>query len=402
MIHPLVGASLHRSGAIKCKVLGAGPTGSLLALALGIRGCQVTLFDPHSASTLCRRSRAYALTHSSRGLLQRLELWEDLQADLAPFSKLCVEDRELQRRIFFTVEDLSRTNGAQGAVGWILDHQPLMTLLLDRLKKLPNVSLRLGSSVSNDEQNHDLIVAADGSGSPTRQSWNLPTWRLDYRQGCLTAKILLRGADPQVAHECFRAEGPLAVLPLGGEAFQLVWSAPLKRCEQRALLDSAAFLDQLATVLPMGLEVDALLDTPRAFPQVLLLSRRLNQGRGILVGEAAHRCHPIGGQGLNLCWRDVNTVISLVESVQNKGLSVSKLPRSYARLRWIDLLLVSLFTDLLLRIFSSRHRLNLLLRWPMLLLLKRLPWLRRLCLSLMTDGVQAARFGNAKVSQFSG
>ena len=171
---------------------------------------------------------------------------------------------------------------------------------------------------------------------------------------------------------------------------------------QRALLDSAAFLDQLATVLPMGLEVDALLDTPRAFPQVLLLSRRLNQGRGILVGEAAHRCHPIGGQGLNLCWRDVNTVISLVESVQNKGLSVSKLPRSYARLRWIDLLLVSLFTDLLLRIFSSRHRLNLLLRWPMLLLLKRLPWLRRLCLSLMTDGVQAARFGNAKVSQFSG
>ncbi len=396
-MHPLVGASVRRSGVINCKVLGAGPTGSLLALALGRLGCGVTLSDPLSPSELCSRSRAYALTHSSRGLLQSLELWDELQGELSPFNRLCVEDRELQRRVWFDLKDLSRTNQAQGAVGWILDHQPLMSLLLDRLNTLANISLQLGTGVSADDQDHDLVLAADGSGSPTRQSWNLPTWRLDYRQGCLTAKVLLRGADPLVAHESFRAEGPLAVLPLGGEAFQVVWSAPLTRCQQRAQLDSAAFLDQLATVLPLGLEADVLLDTPRAFPQALQLSRRLYQGRRILVGEAGHRCHPIGGQGLNLCWRDVNTLIGLVEKVQANRLPLSKLARRYARQRWIDLLLVSLFTDLLLRLFSSRNRLKLLLRLPMLVLLKRLSWLRSLCLSLMTDGVHQDRSVAARV-----
>ena len=38
----------------------------------------------------------------------------------------------------------------------------------------------------------------------------------------------------------------------------------------------------------------------------------------ILVGEASHRCHPIGGQGLNLCWRDVNDLMRLIDKANKK------------------------------------------------------------------------------------
>ncbi len=45
-------------------VRGAGPTGSLAALALAQAGWRVHLLDPQSAEQLLQRKRAYALTLS--------------------------------------------------------------------------------------------------------------------------------------------------------------------------------------------------------------------------------------------------------------------------------------------------------------------------------------------------
>jgi 2-octaprenyl-6-methoxyphenol hydroxylase len=59
--------------------------------------------------------------------------------------------------------------------------------------------------------------------------------------------------------ELLRPEGPFAVLPLGRDVFQLVWSAPARRCQQLEALSPAAFLDQLAAVLPGTLQPEALL-----------------------------------------------------------------------------------------------------------------------------------------------
>ena len=96
-----------------------------------------------------------------------------------------------------------------------------------------------------------------------------------YRQGCLTAKVVLRGVEPGGAYELFRPEGPLAVLPMADGSYQVVWSAPMQHCLDRADLADGAFLDALATVLPEGVEPDLLLDRPAAFPQTWMLARSL-------------------------------------------------------------------------------------------------------------------------------
>ena len=51
------------------RIVGAGPTGALLALGLAQQGFSVVLRDRLSAELLVSRSRAYAITHSSRRLL---------------------------------------------------------------------------------------------------------------------------------------------------------------------------------------------------------------------------------------------------------------------------------------------------------------------------------------------
>ncbi|MEY4771157.1 MAG: VisC protein, partial [Cyanobacteriota bacterium] len=168
--------------------------------------------------------------------------------------------------------------------------------------------------------------------------------------------------------------------------FQLVWSAPAHRCRQLESLGDAAFLDALAGALPDRFQPDALVDEPRAFPVSLLLARHLHRGSTVLVGESGHRCHPVGGQGLNLCWRDVAQLHRLARRVRAGRLAATRLPAAYARRRWPDLLLTLVATDLLVRVFSNRSSLLLPLRRLALLLLARLAPLRRLSLAAMTQG----------------
>ena len=363
-------------------VMGAGPTGCMTALALAQLNRRVVVFDPQASDALRSRSRAYAITHSSRRLMQRLGLWDELLNDLVAFEQLDLRDLAAGHQVLFVSDDLAEKNRGHHGIGWILDHRPLMTALLQRLQESALVQLHLGGEAAPIPSPDSLVIAADGPSSPTRESWGIGCWQHRYRQGCLTAKVVLRGVQANQACELFRPEGPLAVLPLGNDHFQVVWSAPMQRCQDRSALPPSEFLDQLAGILPQGIDPDLLLDQPKAFPQQWMLARRLSRGRGVLVGEAGHRCHPVGGQGLNLCWRDVDV---LVKSVQ-KGGTAKRIAARYGRQRWIDLILVGTATDLLVRCFSNRIGLLVVFRRIALQLLKQSRGLRQVSLRAMTDG----------------
>jgi 2-octaprenyl-6-methoxyphenol hydroxylase len=382
-------------------VLGAGPTGALAALALADAGWQVSLRDPLPAEQLVARGRAYAFTHSSRELLQRLDLWDDLAAVLVPFRQLHLQDLGSGGACQFRTGDLglSRVLPSAMAVGWIAQHRPLMDALLARLRAHPAVRLQLGPDPVGDSrvdpgQAADLVVAADGPSSPSRAALAIGQWQLAYRQSCLTAQVQLRGGEADEAWELLRPEGPFAVLPLGDGNVQVVWSAPAPRCRQLERLPAAAFLDHLAAVLPDRLQPDVLLDQPRAFPVALQLARRLHRGRTLLVGESAHRCHPVGGQGLNLCWRDVAVLHGLAGRVACGQLAPDRMGAAYSWRRWPDLLLTLLVTDVLVRLFSNRHPLVVPLRRLALAALARWAPLRRLVLTAMTFGPCGGRMAS--------
>ena len=371
------------------RINGAGPTGSLLAYGLANFGYSIHLFDPLEAEQICSRSRAYALTHSSRRFLTRLGLWDELVPFLSPFKTLRLEDRGINRSVNFTDLDLRPANRSSQSVGWILDHSALMKLLMRKLESSDNIKLYLGEALCQSSRAIDdfgLVIAADGPRSPTRSLIGFTWWSHSYQQGCITAKVRFRDLDSEQAFECFRPEGPLAILPLGKTDFQVVWSAPLHRCRHLASLETSAFLDQLCTILPHGLEPDVLLDSPAAFPLEISLAPKLHRDHVVLVGESGHRCHPVGGQGLNLCWRDAETLFQLMTSASCVRRGLTAIPGRYSRLRLFDLLTVSLATDLLVRLFSNRQSGLLLVRRLGLFMLKHFPLFRRVSLQAMSDG----------------
>ncbi|WP_320674575.1 FAD-dependent monooxygenase [Prochlorococcus sp. MIT 1341] len=369
------------------KVIGAGPTGSLLSLALSRIGSSVSLYDSSKRDALIKRNRAYALTHSSRRILEQIGIWDSLTPYLHPFSSLQLEDHGLLRNADFELNDLSLANKNFGAIGWIVDHQQLMELFFSIIADNPNINLVCGSSSSPILEDHDLVIAADGPNSSCRRSWGIPLLRIPYIQGCLVVKVVIRGGDQNKAHEILRPEGPLALLPMGGEIFQVVWSAPFALCKVRSELPAAIFLDKLACVLPYGFEPDILLDSPAAFPIQFSMALGLGSRNRFLVGESAHRFHPVGGQGLNLCWRDVHTFTELIESYNNGKIRRSSILGKYSRARLFDVLSVGLLTDLLVRIYSSRNFAAKVFRLFVIITLNRVALIRRLLLHFMTDGL---------------
>lgn len=378
---------------LHARIHGAGPSGALTALALAQAGWSVTLVDPQGPDQLLDRDRAYALTHSSARLLKDLGLWEQLQHDLVPFETLELCDRGIHRRVRFRPMDLPEACRGSGPVGWILQHRELMAALLHHLEATTSAVLALGPdgtrptlAAGAEDPRPDLVVAADGGASPTRDQVGLPWWQIRYRQACLTAQVCLRGSRDDQAWELFRPEGPLAVLPLGDGRFQVVWSASEATCRSLEALPASSFLDRLAGVLPDQLQPDALEDHPRAFPVALALAPRLWKGRTVMVGESGHRCHPVGGQGLNLCWRDTAVLARLARRAARGELPPHTLPAAYGRRRRLDLLLTLVATDLLVRFYSNRQPLLLPLRHLAMTLLQRARWLRRLSLGAMTLG----------------
>ena len=384
---------------LQAQVMGAGPTGALAALALADAGWRVTIVDPLGPPALLERTRAYAFTQSSRKLLERLGLWQACDPLMVPFRRLELLDLGARASVAFALADLAtplaqRQGAAQrngAALGWIAQHRPLMAVLLERLQAHPAITTQLGQSGalamgSMGSGPADLVVAADGPHSPTREALGIGLWQWSYRQSCLTATVAMRGSDDDQAWELLRPEGPFAVLPLGDGQFQVVWSAPQGRCRQLESLAYAAFLDALAGALPDRFQPDGLLDQPRAFPVSLQLARRQHRGSCVLLGESGHRCHPVGGQGLNLCWRDVAVLHRLAQRATAGRLAAERLPAVYGLRRWPDLLLTLAATDLLVRLFSNRAPLLLPLRRLGLVLLARVPMVRRFSLAVMTHG----------------
>ena len=169
-------ANLPAAAAPFAQVHGAGPTGMLTALALADAGWRVALRDPQSAEQLLERSRAYAFTHSSQRLLERLGLWGAAEPVMVPFRHLELCDLALREQVPFGLQDLgsSRARAPGAAVGWIAQHQPLMAALLERAMAVPAITLHLGAvpaaPAQADLEQPDLLVAADGPHSPTREA----------------------------------------------------------------------------------------------------------------------------------------------------------------------------------------------------------------------------------------
>ena len=368
------------------KVIGAGPTGCLTALALSFNKLHITLTELQSEEQLLNRDRAYAITHSSRRFFESIHIWNDLIVLTTPFEKLLIQDSFFNQQIILDNNDLKKNNYSSKSIGWIIEHRDLMKYLIDKIKDNKYIKLELNSIINNSIKSFDYCLAADGPSSFSRRKWKINRLRIPYKQSCITFKALLRSVNANQAYELLRPEGPMAILPISSDLYQIVLTAPTKKCHKLLNLSPSEFLDKIAIRLPPSIEIDSLYNSPQCFPQELSIAYSLNRDNNFLIGEAAHSIHPIGGQGLNLSIRDIRSFINLVN--KNRGCNSFKFKdySIFILTRYTDILLTSFITDSVIRVFSNKSLFLLPIRRIAFAILNNSRYFRVKILSLMTDG----------------
>ena len=366
-------------------IIGSGLTGSLAAISLANAGCRVDLYERLSDEELINRDRTYAITHSSRKILEKIGIWCNLSSDLVPFQYLNVIDYELNKKFQFLINDLSISDQKFSAVGWIGQHKYIMVSILEFIADIENIN-KIPTSIIPNTNKYDLILVADGSNSSTKKKLKTPSFNFDYDQICITAKVLLRGVKSNEAFEILNSQGPFAILPLGGDVFQIICSQSIEKANYNLSLSKSLFLDYISTILPYGIEPDTIIDEISYFPIDFVFNYSFFSGKYIYLGETAHKLHPVGGQGLNLCWRDVDFLTSLISIniIKNNPFII---PFLYSISRIYDVLLISILTDSLVRYSRSNSNIFVLPRNFVFYILKKSAFIRKFILNLMTNGI---------------
>jgi 2-octaprenyl-6-methoxyphenol hydroxylase len=405
--------SLETAPGLECDVaiVGGGIVGLTLACALKSSGLQVALIEAKAESAAVTRGQAYHINLMSSLIFRQLGVWSAMRPHVNPIQQIRLSDGDYPGVVQFGQKEFEALKPllpleqvqADPALGFVAEHRVVMEALqasLDQcttltrlcpvevvqtLTRADGVDLLLRQGETLRSLRSRLVVAADGARSPLRQQAHIGTSGWRYWQSCVVAFIQPEKPHGNIAYERFWPSGPFAILPLPNNLCRIVWTAPKAEAEAILALDDQAFLAQLQQRYGDQMGQLSLAGQRYLFPVQLMQSRRYTQARLALIGDAAHCCHPVGGQGVNLGIRDAAALAQVMDQAQRQGRDIGDraVLARYGRWRSWENLVILGFTDVLNRVFSNSFLPLVWVRRLGLWLLQRIVHLKLLALKLM-------------------
>ncbi|HYW18946.1 MAG TPA: FAD-dependent hydroxylase [Nodularia sp. (in: cyanobacteria)] len=388
----------HRGYDYDLVIVGGGIIGLTLASALKDSGLTVLLIEARVESAAVAKGQAYAIHMLSALIYQGIGIWEEISPQIAKYCQVRLSDADYPDVVEFATDDLGTSE-----LGYVAEHQALLQPLQEFVKSCLNVTYLCPAEVVKTEYQQDivaieikiadtiqtvrskLVVAADGSRSRIREAAGIKTNGWKYWQSCIVAFVKPEKHHNNTAYERFWTSGPFAILPLPGNRCRIVWTAPHAEAKALCALDDEEFLAELSRRYGDQMGKLELLGDRFIFPVQLMQSDRYVLPRLALIGDAAHNCHPVGGQGLNLGIRDAAALAQVLQTAHEAGEDIGnvKILKRYERWRKLENLTILGFTDLLDRMFSNNFLPLVILRRLGLGMMRRIPVLKVFALKLM-------------------
>lgn len=366
-------------------ITGGGMVGAAMACALGhepnFANKKITLLEsgPEKVFELTKtyKNRVSTVNPASVALLDSFGAWDKvLQMRCQPVKRMQVWESCSDSLLTFNHPDLSLE------LAYVVENDVLLSAITESLKECPQVEVLYDTKVINIDipmlnnpsvkdslvtislnngrilRTH-LLIGADGFNSLVRKTCNFPSVQWEYDQAGVVATLQLSGeTENTVAWQRFLPSGPIAMLPLSNSLSSMVWSTSPTYAKKLLTMTKEEFIDAvnhafwhddkknliaqnmekslekfLNKVVPGGTSMRQLPPTiigvdegSRAmFPLGLNLSSHYVRQRLALIGDAAHRVHPLAGQGVNLGFSDVTCLQNMLTKAVSEGADLGSL-----------------------------------------------------------------------------
>ncbi len=233
-------------------IIGGGPVGAALALALRGSGLNLCVLEARPANTPSTDVRALALSYGSRLLLDRLGVWNRMR-EVSPIRTIHISQRRSFGRAMLRAEEMKVPE-----LGYVLPYATLQDALDEALRESGIAVINNAHVTQLDGETEQAVIqyqqhevehlihthlaaVADG-GKLLAQRF--PPQFHDYGQSAVIAHVTSAAPRPDTAFERFTPQGPVALLPFQ-DGYELVWTAPHQRAQEMVAWDEATFLREL-------------------------------------------------------------------------------------------------------------------------------------------------------------
>lgn len=346
-------------------IVGGGLAGLALACALRDSRLKIALIEGRAPTRPEGwDARIYAISPANANFLMDIGVWKHLDpARIAPVRAMAVHGDANSRLDFSAYE----TGVAE--LAWIVESSLMAGELWENVKRQGNVDLYCPAKPQDLEFRADaavlhledgtslsarLVVGADGRESWVRNRAGLPAHYSPYGEMGVVANFNTAQAHRDVAYQWFRDDGVLAYLPLPGNRMSIVWSTPDVHAQELLALPPAEFCARVAVAGNHTLGDLELITPPAAFALKLMRVPQPVAPRLALIGDAAHGIHPLSGHGINLGYRDAQTLAQILcECPAWRDIGEERLLARYRRARREEVTLLQTTTDGLRRLFRE-------------------------------------------------
>jgi 2-octaprenyl-6-methoxyphenol hydroxylase len=376
-------------------ILGGGLVGSALAVALDAHGISSIVVDPADPETILAAAfdgRASAIASAPYRMFEAIGVADRLAGKGCPIQGIRVSDGLDPGALDFEPDSDS------GALGFMFENRALRSALMAAAQDAPLADVRMKTrAVSVDRGPHGvtatldsgatvharLLIAAEGRNSPTREAAGMKVARWTYDHAAMVVSLHHERPHENIAYEIFYPEGPFAILPLvddaDGHRSAIVWTVKADHAAGMLALSERAYLAEAEKRMGGFLGKLSHLTARSSYPLGFHHAAWITGERLALVGDAAHGIHPIAGQGVNVGFRDVATLVEVLVDGKRLGMDLgdAQLLARYQRWRGLDTFMVAAATDGLTRLFGIPGKTASAVRRFGLSAVDRLPPLKR-------------------------
>lgn len=350
-------------------VVGGGPVGSVLALALQANNINVTILEARAKGASHSDQRALALSYGSRVILEQLGVWSQLESKATAINSIHISQKGSFGR---TKLDAQEHN--QPALGYVLSYGVLSAALDEALSNNAQVRLLYQAEASDIKPAADmttvtytlnkmpqsmastLVVLADG-GRSLGEIEGITRETKVYGHDALVTKVQCELPHNNIAYERFTPMGPVALLPNGpsydSKEFSLVWTGKQEVVAELMTLDDATFLHRLHVHFGDRVGQFSQVEKRMYFPLKMASLKPTFASHLVVIGNAAQTMHPVAGQGFNVGLRDAWQLAAMLNNAVATDIGSVSMLSAYQATRSQDTKRGLMFTDFLVNIFSN-------------------------------------------------